>query len=84
MLSVVSVHHSVQGVPITHETFDLTAHVSLPALIPPTSDMGPPSLTSPGQTWDPHPLLVTSGAHHWGPVQTCSLEDPTLTSTDIW
>ena len=31
-----------------------------------TSDMGP---TGPG------PLLVTSGGHHWRPVQACSLEN---------
>ena len=24
------------------------------------------------------PLLVTSGGHHWRPVQKCSLEDPPL------
>ena len=30
-------------------------------------DMGPP--------W-PGPLLVTSGGHHWIPVQSCSFEDP--------
>ena len=35
------------------------------------------------QTWDLRPpgstlapLLVTSGGHHWRPVQTCSLQDP--------
>ena len=32
----------------------------------------------------PGPLLVTSGGHHWRPVQTCSLEDPPPTSTDNW
>ena len=28
-------------------------------------------------TWAPTPLsiLLTSGGHHWRPVQTCSLED---------
>ena len=33
----------------------------------------------------PIPLLLTSGGHHWIPVQTCSLEDPPpllLTSRD--
>ena len=34
------------------------------------------------QIWDP--MLVTSGGHHWKPVQTCSFEDPTPISTDIW
>ena len=39
-----------------------------PALDPQTSDFGPlPALPS---------LLVTSGCHHWRPVQTCSFEDP--------
>ena len=35
------------------------------------------------QTWDPPPApqLVTSGGHHWIPVQTCSLEDP---GSDMW
>ena len=32
----------------------------------------------------PHSLLVTSGGHYWRPVQTCSLEDPYPTGTDIW
>ena len=27
---------------------------------------------------------MTSGGHQWRPVQTCSLEDPPTTSTDIW
>ena len=35
-------------------------------------------------TWGPSmPLLVTTGGHHWRPVQTSSLEDPPP-STDIW
>ena len=31
-------------------------------------------------TWDPpaRSLLLTSGGHHWRPVQTCSFEEPTL------
>ena len=29
-------------------------------------------------------MLVTSGGHHWRPVQTCSLYDPTCTGADIW
>ena len=51
---------------------------------PCTPDMGLPRPTH--QTWDhpPQPLAVTSGGHHWRLVQTCSLEDPTPTSTDIW
>ena len=28
-------------------------------------------------------LLVTSGGHHWRPVQTCSLRTPS-TGTDVW
>ena len=27
------------------------------------------------------PLLMTSGGHHWRPVQTCSLQDPPPTHT---
>ena len=30
-----------------------------------------------------HPLLVTSGGHHWRPIQTCSPEDPAPTGTCI-
>ena len=33
--------------------------------------------------WNP-PLLVTSGSHHWRPVQTFSLQDPHPTGSDIW
>ena len=58
-------------VTITHDALDLTVH-------PPT-DMGPHSTgTSPA---------VTSGGHHWRPVQTCSLQNlppPVLTSGDYW
>ena len=56
---------------ITHGAFDLTVQ-------------GPPG---PGPTpprhgiWDT--LLVTSGDHHWRPVQACSLLDIS-TGTDIW
>ena len=37
--------------------------------------------------WTSTPLLMTSGGHHWRPVQTCSLQEPplpTATGTDIW
>ena len=46
---------------ITHNSLDLTVqtHPAL-ALVPP---IGPQ---------DPTPPLVTSGGHHWGPVQTIS------------
>ena len=44
-----------------------------PSPVPSTSDIDPPG---------PGPLLMTSGGHHWRPVQTCSLEDPP-TGTDI-
>ena len=50
-----------------------------------TSDMGPlaPDPWTPQPPWTsdmlqqpwPCPLLVTSGGHHWRPVQTCLLED---------
>ena len=78
--SVVIVRHSVHKkgvgsqVTITHG----------PPQPPCTPDMGLPRPAH--QTWDhpPQPLAVTSGGHHWRRVQTCSLEDPTPTSTDIW
>ena len=32
--------------------------------------------TPPYQKWDlPPTLLLTSGGHHWRPVQTCPIED---------
>ena len=73
----VCLSHKESHVAITHDALDLTVQPS-PALAP--------ALLF--QTWDPqprphpsyigpHPLLVTSGGHHWRPVQTCSLEDPT-------
>ena len=40
----------------------------------PTPDMGPTLPPPQHQTWDLCPLLLTSGGHHWKPVQTCSLE----------
>ena len=39
--------------------------------------------TPPPPTWDLR-IPVTSGGHHWKPVQTCSLQDPLPTSADIW
>ena len=61
-------------------------------LLRPFSRHGTPTpapALSPLQTWDTlascplGPLLVTSGGHHWTPVQTCSLEDPPI-GADIW
>ena len=63
-----------------------TSHVSWDRFppLPWTSDLGTYLHIRPGdlcatpwhQTWDlPPPLLLTSGGHHWRPVQTCSLED---------
>ena len=49
----------------------------LPLTLAPPPDMGMPLALVLG------PLLVTSGGHHWRPVQTCSFEDtppPVLTS----
>ena len=48
MVSVVSVHHSVQGVPITHEAFDLTAQAPLPTQIPHIRHGTPPQA---GLSW---------------------------------
>ena len=36
----------------------------------------PPSIHGTPLLPVPSPLLVTSGGHHWTPVQTCSFEDP--------
>ena len=61
-------------------------HGNRPSLpLPPlpwTSDLGTyPPLRN--QTWGSPPLLVTSGGHHWRPVQTCSFGDnpPPLRAT---
>ena len=35
----------------------------------------PPDIKPDEPTLPPQPLLLTSGGHHWKPVQTCSLED---------
>ena len=45
---------------------------------PPISDMWPTTFPLGHQKWKFSPpllLLLTSGDHHWRPVQTCSLED---------
>ena len=53
-------------------------------LLPFTQEMGPGYLLSRPCYWHllvitgdmgPTPLLLTSGGHHWRPVQTCSLKD---------
>ena len=69
MFSHVSVCHSVQGDPMW----------PLPMMY---WDMGTPPPAPRYQTWvvitgnmGPTSLLLTSGGHHWRPVQTCSLED---------
>ena len=56
---------SVQPPSLTYQTWDLSqAHPSpIPQTPLQTSHMGP------------SPKLVTSGGHHWRPVQTCSFED---------
>ena len=43
-----------------------------------------PHCTGPNDPNPSPPLTVTSGCHHWRPVQTCLLEDPNPTGTDIW
>ena len=67
-----SVCHSVHGgggghVTITHNALDLTVQ-------------GCTAMPPGHQTWKPQPqpwpsLLVTSGGHHWTPVQASSFED---------
>ena len=53
-----------------HVTTTLDA-LDLTVQPPPTPDMGPTA------------LLLTSGGHHWKPLQTCSLEDQPPNQTDI-
>ena len=70
-------------------------HGRIPTPHPPPN-MGPGYLRPPYGygTWIPPPsprhgtwisyLLLTSGGHHWRPVQTCSLEYLPPTSTDTY
>ena len=67
-------HHTVQPPPQPQPRLSLQ-----------TWDMGTPyTYLSP----DPSPLLLTSGGHHWRPVQACSfdltVQPPAPTTTDIW
>ena len=86
MFSLLSV--CSQGGPhvnITQNALDFTVQAASPLW---TSDLSPSQTSDPPsplghQIWDspgPSPLLVTSVR----PVQTCSLEDSSSTSTDIW
>ena len=53
----------------THDALDLTVLAPSPNPTPLDITHGTPP---PGPGW----LLVTSGGHHWTPVQTCSFKDP--------
>ena len=99
----VSVRHSVHrgwGVSYDHDPWCIRPHCTGPWDSTPTPDMGIQGLPGPGpgspwkwnprlpQPWSSSPL-VTSGDHHWGPVQTCSLQNPIppppiLTSCGSW
>ena len=66
-------------------------HMPLDIPTPPTFWTYPPTMDIPTLwTYPPppsghnHPLLVTSGSHHWRLVQTCSIVDLPTTSADIW
>ena len=68
-------HWTVLGPPCGHQTWD-------PSPRHQTSDPHHGQ-----QAWDPQPVhyLVTSGGHHWKPVQTCSFEDPPAPpGSEIW
>ena len=89
-------------VTITHDALYLTVYCTRP-LTPlhimrhwdPSPDMGhgdprtwSQSRPDMGHVDPPSPLLVTSGGHHWRPVQTCSLDltvqGASPITTDIW
>ena len=73
MFSVVSVHSIWLG---------RGPHV---IITPITHDALEPTVQDPPPTWHPRYPLVTSGGHHWRPVQTCSLQAPLgLTSGGCW
>ena len=72
-----TIHRGGSYVTITHEALDLTVQkASIPDA--PLQDSRTLDITVQA------PLLVTSGDHHWRPIQTCSLQDPSPTGTDIW
>ena len=83
MFSVMSICPQGGGSPCNHHALDLTVKAS--PTHPPSSDMGPHWWGTP-VTWEfigPHQtgtssLLVTSGSHHWRPVQTCPFQEQSL------
>ena len=87
MFSLVFVHTGGTHVTITQDALDLTVQVS-PGPSPHTSghktrDHLAPALHPPDIRHGPLQPLVTSSGHHWRPGETCSFEEPPL-STDIW
>ena len=75
VMSVCPSVHRGSHVTITHDALDLIVQDPILAPASPAHQTwGPLSPASGHQTWDPRPPLVTSGGHHWRPVQTCSLE----------
>ena len=78
----VSVFYSVHrgGVKCDHYLQCIGHHCTGPYASP-----GPSSISPGHQTWDPPaltpPLLVTPGDYHRRPVQSCSLEDPTVSTS---
>ena len=74
--------HRGPHVTITHDALDLS--VQSPLGLPPSPGHGdPPKFQPPkpappnmghGDPLTPAPLIVTSGGHHWRPVQTYSLD----------
>ena len=60
-----------------------------PGCLPPSPRHGTWLPTPSPWTWDlrtytPSPLLLTSGGHHWRPVQTCSLKDLPHSTHQYW
>ena len=80
-----SVSHSVHGegsdVIITHDALDLTIQEPPPGPVRWTWD---PTVQAPPTSPPVKPLLGTSGGQDWRPVLTCSPENPSPTSPDIW
>ena len=83
MFSVVSVSQSFcsrafSPAPPPHPSPDMGTHC---AGTPPPSHLWTWNLTVQGP---PPPLRVTSGGHHWRPVQSCSLQDTPIIADILW
>ena len=78
MFSQVSVYSWgwTQGVVTSHASWDKSRGTIIPSPEIRAGDLHP---IPRHHAWGSNSLLLTSGGHHWRPVQNCSLEDvPTL------